>query len=187
MQKLTPEALTAWAVRAAPGDTAVYCRAPVSPAADIAAHALTLREAGLITLTRKREGKDFRFIAQRLRVDPAAVAPRLVNRGQFGQRVGRDCGSATRRASENAIYRALVRAANRGEPCPTNAELARWAGLSGAVAASYRVRRLVAAGRIAIWEPSPVERRVVTIIASGKATPRCPIGCRQSSKRRGGR
>ena len=73
MQKLTPQALTAWAVRAQPGESTVYCRASVSPAADIAAHALSLREAGLITLTRKREGTAFRFIAQRLRAGADAL------------------------------------------------------------------------------------------------------------------
>jgi DNA-binding Lrp family transcriptional regulator len=73
------------------------------------------------------------------------------------------------------VLRLLAQAASKGLPCPTNAELAKRIGLKDAVAASYRVRRLVQSGAIVVEEPSPSERRVVTIVATGAQTRRAQL------------
>ena len=164
----TPEQVRSWAARALPGDDIVYAEG-VRPGDAIGAAVRGLRDAGLVTMVSKRVDGRLKFIAQRL-PDPAPMA-RLMrgpeHRGRFAKREIKG-----RRTAERLIYKLLVEAARRGLPCPTNAELATRAGLSGAVAASYRMRRLVASGDIVVEEPSPLERRVVTIVASGRQTRR---------------
>lgn len=67
----------------------------------------------------------------------------------------------------------LRRAADRAEPCPSNAELARALGLSGdekgRARAKYLVRCLAEAGRIAVECRGRNLPRVVTIVARGRA------------------
>lgn len=167
---MRPEQLHSWAARARPGDDVVYDEG-ARPGADIGAAVRGLHDAGLVTMTSKRVDGRLRFIAQRL-ADPAAAGREhrgAPHRGRFAKR------ATGRRCAERLIYKLLVEAARRGAPCPTNAELAARVGLSGAVAASYRMRRLVAAGDIAVEEPSPLERRVVTIMATGKQTRRATL------------
>lgn len=167
----TPEQVRSWAERARPGEDIVYAEG-ARPGDTIGAVVRGLKDMGLVTMTSKRVDGRLRFIAQRL-PDPAPSA-RLrrgpEQRGRFAKREIKG-----RRTAERLIYKLLVDAAKRGAPCPTNAELATRVGLSGAVAASYRMRRLVAAGDISIDEPSPLERRVVTILASGKQTRRAML------------
>lgn len=73
---------------------------------------------------------------------------------------------------EGVIYRALLRASNLLLPCPTNAELARLAGLHDADAASYRLKRLRDLGLISIDTSGTTRNaaRVVRITATGKRT-----------------
>ena len=78
---------------------------------------------------------------------------------------GAGIGTAT-----GQILRLLTQAAKRGEDCPTNRQLAAWVGLSGAVAASYRLRLLVRSGKIEIAEQGQGLPRLVTIVASGQQT-----------------
>jgi len=72
----------------------------------------------------------------------------------------------------DAILRALKRAANLGMPCPSDAELARAAGLNTRDQAQWRVRKLVDVGLISstLAYEGGVPSRVVTIAASGKFT-----------------
>ena len=168
MQMMKPEQVLDWAERAHPGEDAVYCTGP-RPADAIGAAVRSLHERGLVTLTSKRASDgNFRFIMQRL-PNPHLRARLLENRGRFTAR------SDDAKRTTQAVYRVLSRAANRGERCPTNAEIARIVGLRDAVAASYRVRCLVRDGKITVWEPSPTERRVVTIKATGNQTRRAEL------------
>lgn len=157
-----------WAQRARPGETLTYCVAErLVPQA--AAIPRALAEAGVVDLVSKRRGKGWVFIAQRRTarfVDPS-VPRRMPSRGAV-----RPSPLAVGRASERALLRILVRCARAGATCPSNATLARMTGLSGKLSVSYRLRRLVAAGRIVIEQPHPWGPRVVTIVASGVATAR---------------
>lgn len=171
MQMLSEAGLCAWAERARPGEDVAYCIGGERPHPTIARVARALKDSGLVALTSRRGSDGFRFIAQRLpnplpsRVLARAIAPR----GRFA--LAADDGKRT----TLAVLRLLVRAAGRGDVCPTNAELARMVGLKDFKAASYRVQRLVADGKIVVEQPSPIERRVVTIVATGKATRRAVI------------
>jgi len=167
---MKPDQFRTWVDRAAPGDDVVYATG-ARPAEGIGAVVRSLHEQGLVAMTSKRGDDGFRFIAQRL-ADPRpsqirARAP--VNRGRFT--LTANDGKMTTRA----VLRLLSQAASKGWPCPTNAELAKRVGLKDAVAASYRVRRLVQSGAIIVEEPSPSERRVVTIVATGAQTRRASL------------
>ncbi|MBJ7442866.1 MAG: winged helix-turn-helix domain-containing protein [Sphingobium sp.] len=174
---MKPQQLSDWAERAQAGEDVVYCTG-VRPDETIGAAARALCESGVVTLTARRvaaeSGGGFRFIAQRL-ADPRPSqirARRRSNSGQFrqGQPASGDAKRTTR-----AVLRLLVQAANRDAPCPTNAEIAVRVGLTGSVAASYRMRRLVRDGMISVEEPGPCERRIVTIVATGKKTRRAML------------
>lgn len=166
---MKPEQFRSWAERAQPGEDVVYAEG-ARPGTAIGAAVRGFMTAGVVELTSIRRDGQLRFIARRLPQPlPSAGRARLPNAGHFMP--GAKEGAMTTRA----ILRILSQAAAHDLPCPTNAELAKRVGLNGAVAASYRVRRLVQSGKIKVDEPSPLERRVVTIVATGKQTRRAPI------------
>lgn len=122
-----------------------------------------LADAKIIDIARRKLAADhYRFIVQRRSaryVERATVTPR---QAMARPRAG---------ISERRILKILIRAAERNLPCPTNPVLAHLVGLSGEQAASYRMRRLVAQGKIRVEVPGdPRMHRVVTIVASGKRT-----------------
>lgn len=165
----TPEQMSHWAERALPGEDVVYSTG-VRPAEKIGAAVRALHDSGVVALTSKRVDGGFRFIAQRLADPrPSQHVRKAAPRGRFSP------ASDDAKRTTHMVLRQLARAAKRGDPCPTNAELARAVGLKDAVAASYRVRRLVKDGAIVVEEPSPLERRVVTIVASGHRTRRAKL------------
>lgn len=168
MSALKPEQLINWAERARPGENVAYFTG-TRPGDAVRAVASALHSQGLVTMTTKRatDGAT-RHILQRLAAPRPSKLRALarINPGRFQSRAdGAKC-------TTKAVLRLLTRAANRGQACPTNAELARALGLKDAVAASYRVRRLVRENKIRVEEPGPTERRVVTIVATGKSTVR---------------
>ncbi|CAD7335349.1 winged helix-turn-helix domain-containing protein [Sphingomonadales bacterium 58] len=168
MQMMKPDDFAAWVKRAAPGEDVVYS-VGVRPAKAIGEAVRALHDQGLVSLTSKRTDSGLRFIAQR-RPDPRPAQERKpVPRGRF------TLGASDGKMTTRAVLRILSQAAGRDLPCPTNAELAKRVGLKDAVAASYRMRRLVADGKITVEEPSPTERRVVTIVATGKQTRRASL------------
>jgi hypothetical protein len=173
---MKPQQLSDWAERAQAGEDVVYCTG-VRPDDMIGAAARALRESGIVTLTTRRMAAGgFRFIAQRL-ADPRPSQIRARRRTNSGQFRPGQCqpASGDAKRTTRAVLRLLVQAANRDAPCPTNAEIAVRVGLNGSVAASYRMRRLVRDGLIQVEEPGPLERRIVTIVATGKKTRRAML------------
>lgn len=165
---MKPDQLDNWAARALPGENVVYSTG-ARPGDAIGAAVRQLHAAGLVTMTSKRLDGRLRHIVQRLPAPRASQLGKPVARGRFT--VACDDAKQTTRA----VLQVLRRAAKRGESCPTNAELARIVGLKDAAAASYRMRRLVKEGAIVVEEPSPLERRVVTITATGARTRRAML------------
>lgn len=158
--------LARWAEGATSGSALTLGRGAAVPPA-VSPVVARLVDAGVINFARRRIGAgDFEFVAQR-RSSPAtrtkAASPRGCARA----------GSGRAGVAERRILKALTIAASRDLPCPTNAQLASVAGLSGALAASYRLGLLVKRGLIAVDVPAdPRARRVVTIIATGATTRR---------------
>jgi hypothetical protein len=82
---------------------------------------------------------------------------------------------AFRETVDGRIFIALVRAANLGLPCPSNAELAVMAGLRDADAARYVLRKLQQAARIDVVLSGPGRSfRRVRIIETGRMTADVP-------------
>lgn len=149
-----------FAAEAQPGDRRSYGRGEHPPREAVRAMA-PLVAAGVLSPVAKREGGQFLFMVERTRT------PLLPGRARSSRgRVRR------RKPSKNAlsiVFDCLARAARRCGPCPTNEELASLCGLSDKLQASYRIRQLVALGRIAIEDRHPWGRRIVTILAGPHA------------------
>lgn len=151
-----------FAKHAQPGDRRVYGRGD-HPPRDTVRAMRALVEAGVLLPVSKREGGGYLFMVERARGEiSAALARRRASRGPARRR-------RIRKSTLSMVFDRLARAASRGEPCPTNDELARSCGLSGKLAASYRVRRLVALGKVRVEDHSPWGRRVVTILTGPHA------------------
>lgn len=153
------EDLLRWAETAAPGDSIVYGRGE-RPPEDVVRVIGQLSDVGALHPTRRRisaAGGEFAFQAQRGSGKISRVVVRPAARGRVRS-------LPANRSSDRAVLKCIEGAVKYGLACPTNAELARACGLSGAIAASYRVRRLVATGRISIIDHSPYGRRVATMM-----------------------
>lgn len=151
--------------RAAPGTTIEYGRGSAPPR-ELVQAMRPFVDAGVLHPTSRREAGEIRYLVQRGSGDLSAALLRRQGRGVVRRR-------RIRKTSTSMVFDSLVRAARRGEPCPTNEELARTCHLSGKLAASYRMRVLVAEGKISVEDHSPWGRRVVTILTgihAGKAT-----------------
>lgn len=157
---LTPAAVNAWANAARPGDELIYARAGILP---LHAHgplaARALYDEGRVELFQRRAGPGlFDYVARRRTQTNRRGAPKLVGAGAIKAESG-----------ETRLFDLLDRAARRGEPCPPNAKLASGAGLLNADQASYMLRKLQAARRIAVATDAD-GRRVVTIVSTGRRT-----------------
>lgn len=120
--------------------------------------ARAMEKAGLVDLfqSRRGDGRGFDYLAIR-RADPQPRAPAPIAAGAED-------------ALTEKVYGRLKNLAALGHPCDTNVALARLCDLPDADAASYRIRKLRDAGRIVVENRGPLERRIVTIVATGKST-----------------
>ncbi|MPT48275.1 MAG: hypothetical protein E2598_07605 [Sphingobium sp.] len=156
----------AWAEKAAKGETLAYARAYDRAPDDALVMPRSLSDAGLVELVRRRRDGHWAYIAQRTAMpfDPARI----------NRRASRGCVRLAGRGSAQAMDRALMRILGRcvrlEQPCPSNAALAVMLGLTGEIAASYRMRRLVAQGLIEVEQPDPRAGRIITILSSGART-----------------
>jgi hypothetical protein len=106
----------------------------------------------------------FQYCFQRARPNLRAAAD---ERGR--SRVSAD--AEWRETEAGKIYMTLVRAANLGLPCPSNAALAEAAGLRDADAARYRVKTLAEEGRIeVVLSGAGRSFRRVRIVETGRWT-----------------
>lgn len=148
---------------ASPGDRFCYGRGE-APARELVQAMRPFVDSGALVPLRRRDGSGFVFMVERGR-GSLPVRARASRGAVRNKRI--------RKSSLTLVFEALVRAARRGLPCPTNDELAARCHLSGKLAASYRMRCLVQSGHISVVDHSPYGRRVVTILTgahTGKAT-----------------
>lgn len=153
------EAVEQFARAAKAGDEMVYCEAPELIRCGTSTRVRELAaERILRPHNRRREGGGWVFFVVRTGYRPAA--PRSA------------AETALADAATDEIYRRLKRAANLDQPCPSDAELARGAGLESRKQAERRFRKLVDAGLIEsmLAFEGGVRTRIVTIVATGKAT-----------------
>ncbi len=158
--------LETWFARARPGAQIAYARGPgVDARSGVAATAQEWARSGEAELFKRRDpgSGELMHCIRRARaavLDEAAV-PRRVN-----------VDDAFRESAEGKIFLTLVRCANMGLPCPSNAELAKIAGLRDADAARYVLHeKLVKSGRIELrHDGAGNAQRRAKIIETGKWT-----------------
>jgi hypothetical protein len=154
--------MIAWVRRAKAADAVVYGREGEASRAVLAV-AVRLQDQGLVDLTRKADALGRQLIMQRR----AKLFCRNVSaRGSMVHK---------RYSPEALILRAIRTAARNGKPCPTNIELAEAAALTTAVAASYRLRKLVRDGKLTLIDHGPYEHREAILGDTGQATVRAPL------------
>jgi hypothetical protein len=152
-QKLVlADALDAFVRQAEPRARLVYCEAPEPMYGETWSRVTDWARLGFVTpLTEKRAGGGRCYIVERTR--------KRFTREQSPQ------DKALADPATDTIFRELKRAANFQQPCPSDAELARRAGLSSRHAAQFRFRQLISAGLIesTLAYEGGVPSRVVTI------------------------
>lgn len=158
---LDAAAICHW-VETAPAEASAVYAVGAAPPRPIAVVVASLAAQGLVAPVRKRlvDGS-FQFQMQRSAKSAATGRTRIKR--------------YPRASAENVLLRIAQECARRGMPFPTNRALADRCGLSGAVSVSYRLRKLVRDGLIQVEDFGPYERRVVTVVATGKASPRATI------------
>jgi len=137
--------LEEWFAGAAAGQQAIYGTGP----SGIPSHPVQqlvnewARTGEIVKLPNVRLGPGmWRYALQRARPQSRAAAD------ERGRKTRVSVDEAWRETEAGRIYMALVRAANLGLPCPTNAQLAEAAHLRDADAARYRVKLLGEEGLI---------------------------------------
>lgn len=153
----TPRELDAFVAGAKRGERFVYCEAPDLIRGETADHARELGCQGYVTTHHERRaGGGWSFFVQRTPKPVAALSRK----------------TAMDDEALETIFRALKRAANLRQRCPSDAELAQLAGLDTRYQAQWRVRKLAELGMIQstlVYEDN-VPSRVVTIVDTGKFT-----------------
>ncbi len=130
----------------------------------VVAMVLAEQAAGRATLHRSGQGVGRVHIVQRCCGSSAEMA----ERASAAARAQRDRFWAD--TPEGRVLAAIEDCAERGLPCPTNADLARAAGLRSGQAASYRLGRLAELGKVRVRREPGSDLRVVTICETGLST-----------------
>lgn len=151
--------LDAFVRRATAEESFTYCEAPDLIRSPTSARVTELSTDGLVRPHRKRRaGGGWCF-----------YVVRTAKRGTSAQS---PVEAALSDAATDIIFRELKRAANFDLPCPSDADLARKAGLTSRDQAQWRVRKLVHVQLVSseLAYEGGVPTRVVTIVATGKRT-----------------
>jgi hypothetical protein len=147
-----PEALDAFVRASQPGNEFVYCEAPAPQYGETWSKAGELARQGLVrTHERRRAGGGRQYyLVRTTKALPRELGPQ--------DKVLADRATA-------AMFAELKRAASLGLPCPSDAELARKAGLNTRPQAMWRMRELIRVELISstLAYEGGVPSRVVTI------------------------
>lgn len=159
--------LEEWFAGAAAGSKAIYATGPVldprHPVKQLVDQWIRTGEALPLPQVKLGPGL-FRYAFARARPSQRAAGDQKIK-----TRVSVD--DAWRESEAGRIYMTLVRAANLGLPCPTNAALAEVAGLKDGDAARYQVKLLRDEGRIeVVLSGAGRSFRRVRIVETGRWT-----------------
>lgn len=158
--------LEEWFAHARAGQRAMYARGTADSKHDVVQLVRDWIRTGEATAAQGRDPATRELIYYVVRCRPSEREPGV-------QRAVID--EAFRETVDGRIFIALVRAANLGLPCPSNAELAVMAGLRDADAARYVLRKLQQAARIDVVLSGPGRSfRRVRIIETGRMTADVP-------------
>lgn len=164
--------LEAWFAKAVEGSKQVYASGPGlnhrEPVVMMAAEWVRTCEAEVFKVRDPKNGQLLHCVRRKRPVDRAAMAN--ADGGDRRSRVS--VTDEFRETPEGRIYLTLVRSANLRRPCPSNAELAQFAGLKNADQARYLLHeKLVKPGLIEVrHEGAGNTQRRVKIIETGRWT-----------------
>lgn len=159
-----------WLAAAAKGDRFVYCEGVVlARGAEAVRFARTASDRREVRLFQSREGKGYRWIAERTAtpLNPAAHA------AQVAADADAAAVAVARGIAPTAAQRMLGHIedlADKGQPLPSLAVLARDLDLKDADAARYMLRKLVSKGALRIVNRGPQRARIAVIVKSGRRT-----------------
>ena len=146
-----------WLESAGAGDRIEYAAGPVEPRSlpiwKRVNQAVDEREVA--PLRSRRVGGGWQWLAERTAQRREGTLP---------------CPSDAPDAPELRLLKLLRRCANFDQVCPTNGEAAALLGLKNADAVRYLIGKLIEQRLIAVLDNGPNERRIVTILANGRAT-----------------
>lgn len=165
---LAKDKLEAWFAKAGPGAKCVYATGPgLDHREGAAALAREWAETGEAELFKMRDPATGHLMhcARRLR-------PVQHDGSEPARRARVSADEAFRETPEGRLYLMLVRSANLGRPCPSNAALAEFAGLKNADQARYVLHeKLVKPGLIEVrHEGAGNAQRRVKIVETGRWT-----------------
>lgn len=173
-------AMEAWLERAAPGDELVYATGPAlgrdAPAAVLARQ--WAQEGEVATHVRRTgAGRALEHFMRRReppvqpRSSGGAAPARLFGNARRGSaRPAMPLPADFEGSEEGRMLAALTAAAEAGDVCPSEAELARRLELNSRRRAQYLINRLQRAGLIHVVSNGSFDGRVVTIVATGRRT-----------------
>ncbi|HVQ09548.1 MAG TPA: hypothetical protein VMS43_14040 [Allosphingosinicella sp.] len=152
---VTEAELTGWARMALPGDSFVYCTGPAVPPGPTKERVKRLIASGTVRAHQRRgaggalESYVVKRVEEPVRIEAAPLDQALED-----------------------IFEVLSRAAQRGRRCPSDAELARGAGLATRNQAAWRMRKLERSGRIQSQSIDTPDGpwRIVTIVQTRRQT-----------------
>lgn len=152
-------AIEAWAAQARPGDELVYAHIPRLPHRSAAAARVRAMEEKKLVLLYQRaaEPGTFDYVARARARRPSAPPPvaRIATPMLDGDGA--------------RVLQAIRFHAARGLPCPSNAAIARIAGLRDRMQASHAVAKLAKLGFVTVEMVGPSDR-IITIVGSGERT-----------------
>lgn len=154
-------AFSEWLANPRGGASIVYAQGRVAPKS-LAVWAMAGRfaEQGLIDLTAKREGDEWRWIAQRRKHAATPVRQMPLAKSEDVTSEGEPVGEA--------MMRLIRRCANLDAACPSLSDLARAGELQGAHAARYQLSKLEAAGLVRVDNLADGKRRICVLGAGGQ-------------------
>lgn len=163
----------AWLARAEAGAEIVYARGPMlDQKRDVVALVRAYADAGEVRTHQRKSAGSWEYFA--VRRDVARERAAGVRSGRAGRPAAPRVQAIEPEAEtpQGRMLAILRRCISLGVPARTNAELAREMGLKDAEAARYIFNQLVAASVITVRSFGVRERRVVTMVATGKSTVR---------------
>lgn len=173
VQAAPAKTILAWLREAKAGQRFLYAEGADLPReAEAAELVLQLEEYGAVRPFCQRDPLDpgrWLFLIEKR---PGPVAGTPAGAGSGHSRAGSSPPPAPRRVTRATLSRLMTllrRAAERGDVCPSDAQLARTLKLRRRDQAQYLLRCLAREGRITVERHGRTDRRIVTIIASGRA------------------
>jgi len=173
VQAAPAKTILAWLREAKAGQRMLYAEGAHLPRGAEAVELVPqLEELGVVRAFQQRDPVDQSRWLYLIEKRPGPVAGTPAGAGLGHSRAGSPPPPASRRVTQATLSKLMTllrRAAERGDVCPSDAQLARSLKLRRRDQAQYLLRRLAREGSIVVERFGRTDRRVVTIVKQGRA------------------